>query len=552
MPLPLLIGAAILAGGYGVKKGMDAKSDFSDAKELNQEAQDLYDTAKSELEQTRETTQSTMEDLGELKFSSYRDSIIPFVESFSKIKNIDFSDSNLNHGELPKISSQELIEVQQSALEMEEIVGGGIAALGSGGLAGLAAYGGVGLLGTASTGASIAGLSGAAATNATLAWLGGGSLATTGFGMAGGAAVLGGIVAGPVLAIGGMMLASKAEAAKEDAYSNIERANLASEEMKTAQVMTLAIQMRFQEIGGVLFELVTIFNSLLLDFEKLVSHETNYSLYSEDNKKGVYTIASLAKTIKNILEAPLLNDEGNPTQESGEVIETSNQLVDTSDELYANTFNFYFPPQDPTPKTKPENIEKTEKTEKINLSKGGNLSLEKASPGITNITIGLRWEYSSDSEFDLDGSVFLLNSKGKVRDDNDFIFYNQLKSTCGSVIHNGDNQTGGGNGDDESIEIALNLIPEEIRKIAIAVSIHDFESRNQNFSQLNGSFIRVIDNATQNEICRYEISEIVSNETSLIFGEVYRHTSGWKFKAVGQGFSDGIASLTKRFGVDTQ
>jgi hypothetical protein len=329
MPLPIILGgAAIVSAIYGVKKGIDAKSDFDSAKYLNKQAQELYDDAKDELESARDEAQKTMECLGESKFEIYENLIIPFVDSFSKIKNVNFDDNSLlDARDLPQVTSSELKEMTEAALAMKEIVGGGITALGSGGLAGLAAYGGVGLLGTASTGTAIGALSGAAATNATLAWLGGGSLAAGGYGMAGGMAVLGGVVAGPVLAVGGMMLASKAEAAKHDAYANYDKAELAAEEMKSATVVTNGIQRRFNEINSVLKALNDRFTPLLTSLEVLVSSNTNYSTYSEADKKGVFMAASIAKTIKSIMEAPLINEDGTLTPDSKKAVELAEETL---------------------------------------------------------------------------------------------------------------------------------------------------------------------------------------------------------------------------------
>ena len=322
MPLPLILaGAAIVAGGYGVKKGIDAKDDFDRAESINDKAERKFDKAERKLEKARKDAQFSMESLGEIKFNVYKNSLIPFVESFSKIKNINFKDNNFSEkNNLPKFSNEELGDMQKMALEMQEVVGGGVTALGTGGLAGLAAYGSIGMLGTASTGTAIAGLSGAAATNATLAWLGGGSLASGGLGMAGGTMVLGGIVAGPVLAVGGMMLASKAEAAKEDAYSNLSKAKLAVEEMKTAKITTKGIKNRFDEMNSILYALNERFEPLLKSLIKLVSHNENYNTYSEKDKKGIFICASLAKTLKNIMEAPLMTKDGNLTSESKKVI----------------------------------------------------------------------------------------------------------------------------------------------------------------------------------------------------------------------------------------
>ncbi len=311
MPLPLLlIGAAVLAGGYGVKKGIDAKDDFDIASNLNNEAKRTYDDACSALEAARDKAQSAMDSLGKLKFELYELRLIPFVEAFSKIKNIDFQDQKLTEEfKLAGISQGDMLAIQKSALDMKDVVSGGVTALGAGGLAGLAAYGSVGLLGTASTGTAIASLSGAAATNATLAWLGGGALGT-GFGMAGGAAVLGGIIAGPVLAIGGMMMASKAEEAKHNAYSNLDKARAAAEQMKTAEVVTLGIQQRFAEIRSVLLLLNKHFKPLLTGLQDIVQQNADYQTLSVENRKGIMMAAAMAKTIKNVMEAPLLDQDG--------------------------------------------------------------------------------------------------------------------------------------------------------------------------------------------------------------------------------------------------
>lgn len=330
MPLPfILAGAAVLAGGYGVKKGIDAKDDFDTAESINDEAEEIFDDAQRGIETARKKAQYSMENLGKLKFKIYENSLIPFVECFSKIQNIDFNDNELlNENNLPKLSSDELGEMKQMALEMQEVIGGGVTALGTGGLAGLAAYGGIGMLGTASTGTAIAGLGGAAATNATLAWLGGGSLATGGLGMAGGTMVLGGIVAGPVLAVGGMMLASKAEAAKEDAYSNLSKAELAAEEMKNATATTKGIQYRFDEIYSILDALNDRFEPMLHSLTRLVSQNSNYKSYSDEDRKGVFMSASLAKTLKNIMEAPLITKDGNLTSESKKLITTGEKALE--------------------------------------------------------------------------------------------------------------------------------------------------------------------------------------------------------------------------------
>lgn len=188
----------------------------------------------------------------------------------------------------------------------------------------------------------------------------------------------------------------------------------------------------------------------------------------------------------------------------------------------------------------------------ISLSKGGNVSLSKEEPGLTRILIGLGWDTraTDGADFDLDASAFLLTAGDKVRGDDDFIFYNQLKSPDGSVEHTGDNRTGAGDGDDEALKVDLSRVPAEIIKIAIAVTIHDAESRKQNFGMVQNAFIRVVNDATGKEVTRYDLTEDYSVETAMTFGEVYRNGEDWKFRAVGQGYQGGLAPLARNYGVD--
>ncbi|HYI48603.1 MAG TPA: TerD family protein [Allosphingosinicella sp.] len=188
----------------------------------------------------------------------------------------------------------------------------------------------------------------------------------------------------------------------------------------------------------------------------------------------------------------------------------------------------------------------------ISIAKGGNVSLSKEAPGLTKILIGLGWDTraTDGADFDLDASAFLLGESGKVRSDLDFIFYNQLKSSDGSVEHTGDNLTGEGDGDDEAIKVDLSRVPAEIQKVAIAVTIHEADNRKQNFGMVQNAFIRVVNDSDNKEIARYDLSEDYSTETALVFGEVYRHGAEWKFRAVGQGFEGGLAPLARNYGVN--
>ncbi|MGH9223160.1 MAG: TerD family protein [Acidimicrobiales bacterium] len=188
----------------------------------------------------------------------------------------------------------------------------------------------------------------------------------------------------------------------------------------------------------------------------------------------------------------------------------------------------------------------------VSLSKGGNVSLSKSEPGLKRILIGLGWDTreTAGADFDLDASLFMIGAGGRVRSDQDFIFYNNLRSADGSVEHTGDNLTGVGEGDDESIKVSLDGVPGEVEKLAVTVTIHDADARRQSFGQVSNAFIRVVNEDTGNEIVRYDLSEDASTETAMIFGEVYRHAGEWKFRAVGQGYAGGLGPLARSFGVN--
>lgn len=187
----------------------------------------------------------------------------------------------------------------------------------------------------------------------------------------------------------------------------------------------------------------------------------------------------------------------------------------------------------------------------VSLSKGGNVSLSKTAPTMKNVLVGLGWDARSTDgqDFDLDASAFLLAQNGKVRGDADFIFYNNLSSVDGSVTHTGDNRTGEGDGDDESLILKLDAIPADVDKVIFVVTIHDAPVRQQSFGQVSGAFIRLVNNDDQTEIARYDLSEDASTETAMLFGELYRHGAEWKFRAVGQGYAGGLASVCSQYGI---
>ncbi|MBO8190891.1 MULTISPECIES: TerD family protein [Streptomyces] len=188
----------------------------------------------------------------------------------------------------------------------------------------------------------------------------------------------------------------------------------------------------------------------------------------------------------------------------------------------------------------------------VSLSKGGNVSLTKEAPNLTAVIVGLGWDArtTTGSDFDLDASALLTNAEGKVANDQNFVFFNNLKSPDGSVEHTGDNLTGEGEGDDEVIKVNLAGVPADVEKIVFPVSIYEAESRQQSFGQVRNAYIRVVNQADNTELARYDLSEDASTETAMVFGELYRHGAEWKFRAIGQGYASGLRGIAQDFGVN--
>jgi tellurium resistance protein TerD len=188
----------------------------------------------------------------------------------------------------------------------------------------------------------------------------------------------------------------------------------------------------------------------------------------------------------------------------------------------------------------------------VSLAKGGNVSLSKAAPNLTAVTVGLGWDVraTTGADFDLDASALMLASTGKVISDQHFVFFNNLRSPDGSVEHTGDNLTGEGEGDDESINVDLRAVPPECERIVFPVSIYDADNRQQSFGQVRNAFIRIVNRTDGNELARFDLTEDASTETAMVFGELYRHGGEWKFRAVGQGYASGLAGIAMDFGVN--
>jgi tellurium resistance protein TerD len=188
----------------------------------------------------------------------------------------------------------------------------------------------------------------------------------------------------------------------------------------------------------------------------------------------------------------------------------------------------------------------------VSLNKGGNISLSKAAAGLRSVVVGLGWDprTTSGAEFDLDASALLIGANGKILSDEHFVFFNNLASPDGTVKHSGDNLTGGGDGDDEQIVVELATVDASVDKIVFPVSIYDADARRQNFGQVRNAFIRIVNEADGVELARYDLTEDAGNETAMLFGELYRHSGEWKFRAVGQGYSSGLHGITTDFGVN--
>jgi tellurium resistance protein TerD len=191
----------------------------------------------------------------------------------------------------------------------------------------------------------------------------------------------------------------------------------------------------------------------------------------------------------------------------------------------------------------------------VSLTKGGNVSLTKEAPNLTAVTVGLGWQARSTTgaDFDLDASALVTGVNGKVLSDQHFVFFNNLKSPDGTVEHMGDELVGGTAGaeqDEEEVKVDLALMAPEVQKIVFPVSIYDAEARHQNFGQVTGAYIRIINQADGRELARYDLTEDASTETAMVFGELYRHGGEWKFRAIGQGYASGLRGIALDYGVN--
>lgn len=323
MPIPIVfIAIAIGTGGLGLGKTVKAGIDTHKAKKVTTEANSLLDAAIKRLNKAKRHSGKKLEQLGKTKVEVLDSSVNHFIRSFEKIKNIDFKKSDglteINKLKSDKQVMKELKEMGGFATSILSGVAGG--ALG-GALTAFGAYSAAGAFAAASTGTAIASLSGAAATNATLAFFGGGSLAAGGLGMAGGTAVLGGLVAGPALAIMGIIVGAKASKAKDEAYSNLAQAQKYAKEYDLATALCNAIASRCDMFCNILKELDSLFKPLLDSMDDTIDkYGTDFSAYPVENKQNIAAAASLVISIKAVLDTPILTQNGDLTSESAKII----------------------------------------------------------------------------------------------------------------------------------------------------------------------------------------------------------------------------------------
>lgn len=197
----------------------------------------------------------------------------------------------------------------------------------------------------------------------------------------------------------------------------------------------------------------------------------------------------------------------------------------------------------------------------ITLQKGQRISLSKEAPGLTQITCGLGWDVAKKSgggffgaftggqDFDLDASVLCLNNEKKITDARNIVYFGNLQHYSGAIIHQGDNLTGEGEGDDEVIIVDLPKIPANIARLVFVVNIYDCIKRRQDFSQIENAFVRLVDRSNNKELARYELSgDGYQGMTAMTLAEIYRHNNEWKMAAVGNGFKvEGLKDIAASY-----
>lgn len=336
MPIPFLVPGAIAAASaglaaVGIGSGAKAIKKNKQAKSINAEAQSTFDKAKTATERARNKSNKSLEKLGKTKLTVLDQSMMSFVHTFEQIHNLKLKNSP-GLDELSKfhLDKQDLLEIREMSNMASSVLGGMVGGVGAGALTAFGAYGATMTFAAASTGTAIASLSGVAATNATLAFLGGGALAAGGGGMALGSTILGGAVAGPAVAVLGVVMNASASKNLDNAYSNKWKAEEAAESMKAVRTVCNAITKRSDMFRSLIDKLDEALVELTAQIADIIRNSgTNYAKYSEEERDIVAMAMSVASAMKSVLDTPVLNEDGSVTDESKKVYDEMTAFVET-------------------------------------------------------------------------------------------------------------------------------------------------------------------------------------------------------------------------------
>jgi len=359
MPIPLIIGgAAVIAGLYGAKKAKDASDNYSSAKSLVGRAFSDFNDAKDKLEADKDEVNNALQNLGKLRLSIQSQQMLQYIEIIKKVNNASFKRID-NESSAIEVTAPEIGEIEVSSYKAADLVKDGVGAVSAGALAGIGAGGLATSIGVASTGTAIGTLSGVAATNATLAWLGGGALSAGGMGVTGGKAVLGGAIAGPVIAVMGYAYAKKSEKALSEAFKKESEIRQATAQVENGILVVKSINTRVAEVESATTMLSDRFSRILVTFIELIrekeelrskliievdwkiseykkkniflkffnrvtrqspkfiySDPLDFNNFSQADKNQYMTAMNVAYSLYSLLKVKVLNDEGAVSSDS--------------------------------------------------------------------------------------------------------------------------------------------------------------------------------------------------------------------------------------------